>query len=155
MEVTIRPLRVEDAYKSVDWRNDPEVFKYTGNTYNHTIDINTELDWIKRIIEIESDYRCAIEVDGVYVGNIYLTNISDGSAEYHIFIGEKKYWGKGIAREASLQIIDIGFTRFQLNKIYLKVNRANIGAHSLYLALGFQNKSIEGNWINMELTNER
>lgn len=33
MEVAIRPLREEDAYTSVKWRNDSEVFKFTGNTY--------------------------------------------------------------------------------------------------------------------------
>ena len=33
MKVTIRPLVESDAYTSVKWRNDPEVFKYTGNTY--------------------------------------------------------------------------------------------------------------------------
>ena len=32
MKVTIRPLVESDAYTSVKWRNDPEVFKYTGNT---------------------------------------------------------------------------------------------------------------------------
>ena len=30
MYVTIRPLQVEDAYTSVKWRNDTDVFKYTG-----------------------------------------------------------------------------------------------------------------------------
>ncbi len=28
MNVTIRPLVEEDAYTSVKWRNDPEVFKF-------------------------------------------------------------------------------------------------------------------------------
>lgn len=47
MEVSIRPLMMEDAYTSVKWRNDSEVFKYTGNTYNHEITIQDELSWIK------------------------------------------------------------------------------------------------------------
>ena len=51
MEVKIRPLEPEDAYISVKWRNDPEVFKYTAYTYGHTIVIEDELNWIKQAIE--------------------------------------------------------------------------------------------------------
>lgn len=102
MKVTIRPLIEEDAYTSVKWRNDPEVFKYTGNTYKHEIKIENELEWIRKVIAKANDYRCAILVDEVYVGNIYLTDIQDCKAHYHIFIGNRNYWGKGVAKKASL-----------------------------------------------------
>ena len=42
MNVSIRPLQIEDAHTSVMWRNDPDVFKYTRNTYNHIITIESE-----------------------------------------------------------------------------------------------------------------
>ena len=58
-------------------------------------------------------------VDDVYVGNIYLTDINGESAEYHIFIGEKDYWGKGIAEEASHQILKYGFKERGLKYIYI------------------------------------
>ena len=64
MEVKIRPLQENDAYISVNWRNDSEVFKYTGNTYSQIITIEKELEWIKRVIKNENEYRCAIIVDG-------------------------------------------------------------------------------------------
>ena len=104
MNVTIRPLVEEDAYTSVKWRNDPEVFKFTGNTYKTKITIDNELEWIRKVIANTNDYRCAILVDEVYVGNIYLTDIQEGKAHYHIFIGNKNYWGKGVAKKASLLI---------------------------------------------------
>ncbi len=154
MEVTIRPLREEDAYTSVTWRNDPEVFKYTGNTYNHEITIVSELEWIKRVIAKKDDYRCAILVDGVYVGNIYLTDISEKSATYHIFIGNKGYWGKGVARKASELILDYAFTVLGLETIYLKVHKDNNSALSLYRKLGFQGKIFDTRFISMELSNK-
>lgn len=89
MNVTIRPLVEEDAYTSVNWRNDSEVFKFTGNTYKTKITIDNELEWIRKVIANTNDYRCAILVDDVYVGNIYLTDIQDGKAHYHVFIGNK------------------------------------------------------------------
>lgn len=153
MQVTIRPLQEQDAYTSVQWRNDPEVFKYTGNTYDHKITIESELGWIRKVIANPNDYRCAILADGVYVGNIYLTDIDSGSATYHIFIGDKNYWGRGVAREASRQIIDYGFSVLHLNKIVLEVKKLNERAVKLYLSLGFVILDENEEWIEMEFLN--
>lgn len=151
MEVHIRPLQAEDAYTSVKWRNDPEVFKYTGNRYDHTITIESELKWINRVIANPSDYRCAIIADGQYVGNIYLTDIKNGRANYHIFIGEKDVWGKGVARKASESIIEYGRTNLQLSCFSLKVRHQNERAYRLYIKLGFKEINRDESFISMEL----
>lgn len=151
MEVTIRPLIEEDAYTSVIWRNDPEVFKYTGNTYKNKITIDTEWEWIKKVISNTDEYRCAILADGVYVGNIYLTGIDNGQAHYHIFIGNKDYWGKGVAKQASKLIIDYAFSQLNVNTIWLRVKINNITAYHLYLKLGFEETSRDAEWITMAL----
>lgn len=154
MKVTIRPLEKEDAYISYKWRNDPEVFKYTGNTYTNEISLETELDWISKVIQKMDDYRCAIVVDDVYIGNIYLTDIKDGKANYHIFIGNRGYWGKGVAKEASRLIIDYGFATLGLNRILLKVRPQNITAYNLYLRLGFQETSRDDQFIEMQISKD-
>lgn len=154
MNVEIRKLREEDAYTSVKWRNDPEVFKYTGNTYPHEIKIETELEWIRQVIANPNDFRCAIEVDGKYVGNIYLNEINTGIGQYNIFIGKKDYWGQGVAKAASELIIRYGFTVLNLSSIYLKVKKQNTRALSLYYSLGFVETEYDGDWIYMEIKNQ-
>lgn len=149
MQITIRPLQEQDAYTSVNWRNDPEVFKYTGNTYDHEITIESELNWIRKVINNSSDYRCAILVGNVYVGNIYLTDIDGVSANYHIFIGDKNYWGKGVAKQASLQLINYGFDKLGLKSIRLKVQKENVPAYKLYEKLGFKEIDSDDKWISM------
>ena len=149
MNVTIRPLVEEDAYTSVKWRNDSEVFKFTGNTYKHEIKIENELEWIRKVMANPADYRCTILADDVYVGNIYLTDINDGNAHYHIFIGDKKYWGKGIAKQASLLILEYAFNVLKLDEVYLRVRKENISAYHLYLNLGFSEIFSEEQWIGM------
>lgn len=151
MEVRIRPLIVDDAYTSVRWRNDSEVFKYTGNTYGHEITIESELEWIRKVISNDSDYRCAILVDNNYVGNIYLTDICDGIGHYHIFIGDKSYWGKGVAKKASKQIIEYGFNKLGLTEIRLRVRRANKAAMRLYASLGFREVIEDEDMVAMSL----
>lgn len=147
--VTIRPLQEQDAYTSVNWRNDPEVFKYTRNTYNNIISIETELDWIRRVIQNKNEYRCAILANEVYVGNIYLTDIGNNKAHYHIFIGDKNYWKKGIAYRASELIFQYAFNNLKLSCIELSVKRQNTPAVYLYKKLGFIETSYDNDWISM------
>ena len=152
MEVVIRPLKEDDAYTSVKWRNDPEVFKYTGTVYQHEIKLDNELQWIRKVMNNPNDYRCAILANGKYVGNIYLTDIADGKAHYHIFIGNKDCWGKGIAARASRLILDYAFSTLRLHEVLLRVRKSNQRACRLYEKLGFKSVDADGEWVNMSLT---
>lgn len=149
MQVTLRPLREEDAYTSVNWRNDKEVFRYTGNTYSDIITLESELSWIKRVINNPDEIRMAIECEGEYVGNIYITDIEDREGEYHIFIGNKDFWGKGVAFDASRLLLDYSFRTLGLRRIKLKVKIQNKAAIRLYQKLGFIEESRDDLWINM------
>lgn len=155
MDVQIRQLRVEDAYTSVAWRNDKIVFKYTGNTYEQGVTIESELRWIREVINHRDEYRCAIIADGVYVGNIYLTNITALSAAYHIFIGERNYWGKGVGKKASVLILNYAFGILRLEKVTLNVNEKNVSAIRLYESLGFLPVNNCSGKIKMECRKEK
>ena len=137
-KVTIRPLQVQDASTSYKWRNDPEIWQYTGSKPNKVITEQIEQKWIEDTLNDKTKKRFAIEVDNIYVGNIQLTNINHESAEYHIFIGQKEYWNKGIAKLASAQIIKYAKEVLELKEIYLYVNSLNIYAIKAYKALGFK-----------------
>lgn len=157
MQVTIRPLEEKDAYTSVKWRNDPDVFKYTGNIYKEEIKLENELEWIGKVIANNGsgkDYRCAILVDGEYVGNIYLTDIDGISAHYHIFIGNKDYWGKGVAKKASEIILRYAIHELGLNYVYLRVRKVNVNAYSLYKKLGFTDVAEDEGWVSMVYKNQ-
>lgn len=151
MEIKIRPLEENDAYTSVKWRNIPDLWTHTTFKATREITIEDELNWIKKVTNNPNDARFAITADGKYVGNIYLTNIEDGVGEYHIFIGEKEYWGKGIARQASVQLIEYAKKR-GLEAIYLEVKQDNAGAYHLYEKLGFKRlELLESGFTAMKL----
>jgi RimJ/RimL family protein N-acetyltransferase len=150
VEVKIRPLEEKDAYTSVKWRNIPEIWALTGSAPNRVITIEDELTWVRRVTN-DSSKRFAIMADDTYVGNTYLTNIEDSICEYHIFIGDKNYWGKGIARKASELIIDFAKDILHLKAINLEVNKDNGAAVHLYKSLGFKEKSRSDIFIQMQL----
>lgn len=112
-----------------------------------------EEEWIDKVIAKKDDYRCAILVNNVYVGNIYLTDIDKEKATYHIFIGDRSYWGKGVAKEASKQILVYAFDVLNLQYVELKVNALNIRAIQLYRSLGFEETSKADGWIRMVKNN--
>ena len=152
MNIYIRPLKEEDAYSSYIWRNDPEVFKFTGNVYTNRITIESELNWIRRVMDNNDEYRCAIMADDEYIGNIYLTGINDCEAWFHIFIGNKDYWGKGIAKKASLLMLDHAFNILKIKTVRLSVHPDNLSAINLYSSIGYKETGMCDNRIIMEIS---
>ena len=151
MTVRLRPLKEADAYVSVHWRNISGIWRFTASAPDRIIAIDDELAWIRKAIADPTSRRFAIEADGVYIGNIYLTDIRNGIGEYHIFIGNRDYWGRGIAREASLQIIAYGRDQLGLSVIRLGVHKDNKAALALYELLDFTFIEQDGEFIRMEL----
>lgn len=59
------------------------------------------------------------------------------SGEIGIFIGDKAYWNKGYGSEALNLLLQFGFNRLNLNKIYLEVFETNPRAKRVYEKAGF------------------
>lgn len=137
--VYIRPLVLDDAKISYRWRNDPEIWRYTGFKPNKHISLETEEAWLKAKLKNTDERRFAICLyeSNQYIGNIQLININNGEASYHIFIGEKKFWGKGFAKQATKLILQYAFAELGVDRVLLEVNQFNIAAYEVYKKMGF------------------
>ena len=151
MNIHIRPLELADAQVSYKWRNDPSLWLYTGFKPSRKITLKDEMAWIKKVIEDDTCRRFAIIADNTYVGNVYITDISGDTGEYHIFIGDKNFWGKGVAKEASLQIIAYSQKVLKLDTILLGVKKENTAAYKLYQKLGFVDDGEKDGFTRMRL----
>jgi len=149
MRTVIRPLKISDAKISYKWRNNPEIWRNTGRKPDRYITYNDELKWIKDVLARDDARRFAIVSDGHYVGNIQLTNINKNEASYHIFIGEREFWGHGIAYEATQLIISYAFQKFELDSVKLKVRLENEKGIKLYKKSGFHEISRDEEFITM------
>lgn len=130
--VLIRPLQKEDALISYQWRNDPEVWKFTGSRPDIEITKEIEFEWIVKVLQDEKSKRFAILCDSEYIGNVHLNNIENNTAEFHIFIGNKDFWGKGISQLATYQILYYAKEVLKFSEIYLYVKPENIAAVESY-----------------------
>ncbi len=139
MDIYIRPLKKEDALTSFKWRNNPDIWQFTGSKPDQRITPEIELNWIKKVLKEEDSKRFAIclKENDKYIGNIQLTNIRNRTAEFHIFIGEQEFWGKGIGTEATKLLLKYAFEELKLKQVYLYVNPKNIAAIKSYEKCGF------------------
>jgi RimJ/RimL family protein N-acetyltransferase len=149
--VYLRPLSVQDAEISWKWRNDPEIWKYTGSRPDKYITPEIERAWLKEVLEDPSSYRYAICIKDTneYIGNVQITGIdcNTGEGEFHIFIGEKKYWNRGYGSEATKMMIDLARSELSLKRIVLHVNRENLPALKIYEKCGFHWDGREGQMV--------
>jgi len=151
MKIEFRPLVAGDADRAVHWRNDPLVWTYTTAVNRKPVAVETERAWIERVATDPTSYRRAIIVEGTYVGNVYLTDIRNGTAQFHIFIGDRQVWGQGIGRRATAAILDLAWHQLSLERVYLLVHHDNAAAMALYRGLGFALVASEGNFERMEI----
>lgn len=156
-EIYLRPLQKGDAYTSWLWRNDPDVWTYTGSKPDRYITKEIEYEWICRALSDGNSKRYAIcqSDDHEHIGNIQLTDINNNKAQLHIFIGNKNYWGKGIGTLATKKILDIAFYEMLLNEVYLSVNSKNRAAISCYIKNGFLTQDEQQGLLTMSCKKDK
>lgn len=138
----LRPLEKQDVEGPyVTWLNDEEASR--GNSHHvfpYTID--NAIQYIESTHGSKKDLVLAITVkeSKKHIGNITLQGIHwiNRTAEFAILIGEKDWWGKGVGKEAGLQIVRHGFETLGLNKIQCGTFESNEGMIRLAGALGME-----------------
>ena len=137
LQVSIRKFNEKDILNKVKWINDSDNNKFLH--YDLPLAYDKTLEWFLKIKDRKDRFDGIIEYDGNPVGIIGLLNIDlkNKKAEYYITLGEKQYRGKGIAYQASMEILKYAFHELELNKIYLYTETENINAQKLFDKLGF------------------
>jgi RimJ/RimL family protein N-acetyltransferase len=134
----VRPLAEDDIdgpYTS--WFEDQEVCRYNA----HGKFFKTKAYFKDYLNELNRDDRivwaiCHIE-DG-HVGNVSLQRISliNRTAEFAIILGDKRHWGKGVGLTAGKKLLEHGFNKLNLERIYCGTAATNEGMKKLADALG-------------------
>lgn len=121
-----------------DWMNDNDTIRFLETGGNYTI---KKLE--NFLIEQEQKnilfWAIHLKESNKHIGNIKIDpiNYDQNSGEYGIMMGDKTFWGKGFANEASNRIIKYCFEELKLSSITLGVVEDNINAIKLYKKIGF------------------
>ncbi len=106
-------------------------------------------DYIHNLNLNEETWDQVIVHEGANIGFCGLCNISlqNHSAEFYILIGDSNHWGKGVGTEADRIVLEYGFKKLNLHRIWLTVSEENISAVKSYKKLGYTSE-----WIMRDAT---
>ncbi|MGC1106890.1 MAG: GNAT family protein [Candidatus Acidiferrales bacterium] len=64
------------------------------------------------------------------------------TAEFRVFLGDKRVWNRGIGTECVKLMVVYGFEKLNLNKVWLGVNADNFGGVKAYQKAGFVHEGV-------------
>jgi len=140
-KIYLRLVEAGDANQSYcRWMNDPEVTRYTESRFcTHTVeDIKC---YIEKETQSGSVFLAIIAKESnKHIGNIKIHRINKRHkhGEMSLLIGDKDYWGRGIATEAIKLMTDYAFTVLSFHKLYASVYSVNIGSIKAFKKAGFK-----------------
>lgn len=148
--IYLRPLQVQDAAISFQWRNDQSIWLYTGKRPDCIVTAAMEEDWARKVLQDSSrvNYAICLKEGDKYIGNIYLVNIKEGRGELGIFIGDKQAHGKGYGKLALNCLKKVAKECLSLREILIRVRNENIPAVKTYLGCGAEEiSSDKDGWL--------
>lgn len=144
--IVLRSLELRDNDAFHQWSQDREVTQFSMSSYAYPQshdDIRTWLSSINSSNKTVSFGICCTETNQL-IGYAGITSIShlNRCGEYFILIGDKSYWGKGIATQVTQLVTDYGFKSLGLNRVELTAFSANTAAVKAYEKAGYQHEGV-------------
>lgn len=142
--VRLRRHRPENLARVLLWYGDPELARLTRYQLQPMTRVEVERFFQSRLLGTDSVAYAIHQVPSDRL--IGLTTLSaldadNGSALFHITIGERDAWGRGLGTEATELMLEHAFERLGLHRIGLAVFAFNDRAMRSYEKAGF---TIEG-----------
>lgn len=140
-DIILRPLTLEDCTANyVEWLNDPEVNRYLETRWRHHTLADVR-DFVASINTSEHSklFGIVFRAESRHIGNIKIgpLNPIHRYADISYFIGDRNFWGKGLATQAIRAICRYGFENLKLESIQAGVYGGNTGSARALEKVGF------------------
>lgn len=139
MEFQLRAWRETDLESLVQYANNPNIAENLTNAFPHPYTNENGEAFIKYASSANPLHIFAIEVGGEAVGGIGIHPQSDimcKNAELGYWLAEP-FWGNGIISKAIAQMVQYGFTTFDIVRIYARPFGTNIASQKVLEKNGF------------------
>jgi [ribosomal protein S5]-alanine N-acetyltransferase len=154
--VTLGPLAPELLEHYCRWFADPDVTRYLARDTPPTL--REEQEWFERVAASESDLIWALFVAEAHVGSIGLHQINwrHRRAITGTLIGDKAWWGRGIATEAMGLRTRYAFEELGLEKLVTQVVVDNVASRRALERVGYRTVGVHrrhefrhGAWVDV------
>jgi RimJ/RimL family protein N-acetyltransferase len=139
--VVLHRHRPEDLSTISSWYRDPDLARLTRYSLRPMSDVEIERFFATRLLPASAlAYGIHERHSGRLVG---LTTFSaldpdNGSVLFHITIGERDVWGRGLGTESTELMLELAFERLGLHRVGLSVFAFNLRAIRAYQKAGFR-----------------
>ncbi|MEM5829863.1 MAG: GNAT family protein [Candidatus Aenigmatarchaeota archaeon] len=140
--IVLKIPEMEDVKNLCRYINDKAVARFTTIPYPYKLE--HAKDFIKRArrrMKKKEGYEFSIflKETGEIIGGVALVNINktNENAELGYWLA-RKYWGQGLMSEAVKLILEFGFKKLKLHKIYARVCEPNKRSSHLLEKFGFK-----------------
>src|SRR5579864_5597197 len=130
-QVYLRSLERADLAAMADWLNDSEVTRLLFMGL-----------WPANVEALTCGVCDAKTEACVGTTGLYRIQWVMRTGEFRIFLGDKKVWNRGMGTECAKLMLNYGFEKLNLNKVWLGVNSENIGGVRAYEKAGFVHEGI-------------
>lgn len=143
--VYLRSAERADVPTFVAWFNDAEVLRNLAMRW--PMSRAAEEQWFDRMLAAQgtTDYHfviCLLDDDRpIGTVGLHAIDLTNGTAEFGIAIGERGEWGKGYGTDATRAICDFGFGALRLERIGLHVYAGNERGRRAYEKAGFAHEA--------------
>ncbi|NRA82448.1 MAG: GNAT family N-acetyltransferase [Gammaproteobacteria bacterium] len=146
-QIYLRPLAIADADDFYQWGNDREVIQYSLSSFAIPKSLAHYQQWLSASNSGKSTIElgiCCKETNKL-IGYAGIAGISqlNRSGEYFILIGNKQYWGLGIASEVTRIVTQYGFETIGLHRIELTAFVENQAAVKAYTNAGYHHEGVK------------
>lgn len=148
-EIRLRPFAKSDIRPLIDWIDSPEfLVQWAGRGVFYPLDESQLTNLLEKTSGEEPNLLMFTPVTrgtGEVVGHAQLGNINrtDGSAALaRVLVGPKDLRNKGLGKMIVEAVLEVGFDKLLLHRIYLNVFDFNHNAISCYEQVGFQKEGL-------------
>ena len=140
MDYRLRCWQKSDLKSLVEHANNYAIAKWLTNMFPYPYNKDDGKAFIESALASSPTTIFAIDINGEAVGSIGIflqSDIHEKSAEIGYWLSEK-YWGNGIIPRAIGDIVDYGFTTFDIVRIYARPFSSNKNSQRTLEKAGFK-----------------
>ena len=144
--ITLRSITLQDVNAEyVQWLNDAHVNQYLETRF-YQQNLQSVSEFVANTINNPNEHLFTIRLASTnkHIGNIKVGAIDNNHSVGHIslFIGDKNYWGQGIAKQAIQLISRYSFNELSLRKLCANAYDVNIASIKSFLSSGYSHDGI-------------
>jgi RimJ/RimL family protein N-acetyltransferase len=144
-KIFLRQYAAKDIDVWYNWFNDADVVKLMDQRrWPNTKE--KQKQYLERMSVSSSDMQLAIiyKSNDTLIGTVGLHGIDaiNRNADISVIIGDKKYWGKGLAKEAVGLLIHHAFAMLNLHKLTAGFVSGNTSSEKLFKSFGFKKEAL-------------